>query len=98
MNEELEPSAVPMPPEVLMLRGNSTIAMLRTLSAHFKLRAKEIDDLLLTIDTLDKSYGIEALTADGEVTALLKTARETMPHLAHLSDEVLLKTFGKKQK
>ena len=90
--------AVPMPPEVLMLRGNATISMLRTLSAHFKLRAKEIDDLLGTIDTLDTSYGVEALTAESGVATLLKTARETMPHLSHLSDEVLLKTFGKATK
>lgn len=98
MSEETEQPAVPMPPELLMLRGNSAVAMLRTLSAHFKLRAKEIDELLETIGTLDKSYGVEALTADGEIAALLKAARESMPHLAHLSDEVLLKTFGKKSK
>jgi hypothetical protein len=98
MNTETEQPATPMPPEVLMLRGNTAVAMLQTLSAHFKARAKEIDDLLGTVDALDKSYGIEALNANGEIAALLKVAREAMPHLAHLSDEVLLKTFGKKTK
>lgn len=87
---------IPMPPEVLRLRGDAAVALLRILAEEYSAKAAQITDFLNNLDTLDKSYGMEALTGQGGTENLLATVRKAMPHLAHLSDDILIKTFGKK--
>lgn len=87
----------PMPPEILRIRGDAAVALLQVLAAEYTTKAAQITDFLLNLDTLDKSYGMEALNGEAGMGNLLTTVRKAMPHLAHLSDEVLVKTFGGKK-
>ena len=87
---------LPLPPEILRLRGDAAISLLQLMLTEYKERAAIIEEFFTNIDALDKSYGMEAMSGKDGAANLLATTRKAMPHLAHLSDEILIKTFGKK--
>lgn len=87
-----------LPREVLELKANALVATLEMVQQHLSSLALEVNKVLDQMHNLDASYGISPSDTPEALAAVLENARKVMPNLEHLSDEALLKMFGRGKK
>lgn len=85
-----------LPREVLEIKANALVATLEMVQQHLATLSLEVNKVLDQMHNLDSSYGIKPDDKVEAISRAIADARKSMPHLEHLSDEDLLKMFGRK--